>query len=258
MGVLHTHRWRGPVRTTRLQANALASDVSDRGASVHAIGLWLDGSHGGGRRTRTTTGSFVSSLGSRGATSRSTTTRGRLLPLRVREPVAGRWTAASTRSIRCRGAATNGTYLTLNGRYQFNTRIGVRRQRRLPGCSGGTIPGRSRRSATTRGRGLSAGCRSAARPTATRRAATPQQVALEHSWNMPAGTRLSTTLTATRDATGATRPVTRRRGSTFRRFGVGVLGGGDITSNVSVDANLQYNLLNLQRHPPPASTATSM
>ena len=35
--------------------------------------------------------------------------------------------------------------------------------------------------------------------------------------------------------------------STIRRFGVGVLGGGDITNNLSVDANLQYNLLSRGR-----------
>ena len=31
-------------------------------------------------------------------------------------------------------------------------------------------------------------------------------------------------------------------GSTIRRYGIGILGGGDITNNVTLDANLQYNL----------------
>ena len=71
-----------------------------------------------------------------------------------------------------------------------------------------------------------------------------EQVTLDHTWHMPAGTRLSTSLALTRDTTssysdgGRTLPA-----STVRRVGIGVLGGGDITNNLSVDANLQYNLI---------------
>jgi hypothetical protein len=71
-----------------------------------------------------------------------------------------------------------------------------------------------------------------------------QQVTLDHTWNMPAGTRLSTSLTATRDSTASsTNGDVTVPAVSFRRYAVGVLGGGDITNNLSIDANLQYNVL---------------
>ncbi len=72
------------------------------------------------------------------------------------------------------------------------------------------------------------------------------QIALSHTWNMPAGSRLSTSVAATRDTTQAVAPGAPDAAlvdTTFRRLGLGVLGGGDLTNNLSVDANLQYNVL---------------
>jgi len=64
---------------------------------------------------------------------------------------------------------------------------------------------------------------------------------------MPAGTRLATSISATRDATGSySNGETVIVGSTPRRVTFGLLGGGDIANNVSIDANLQYNVLSLK------------
>lgn len=227
---------------TRLQANVLTSDASSDGQSVRATGLWLDG--------RTLWNGITHNYGIF-----------RLEPglawgyQPINNDIEGAYYRFAYGNRRWQmdggidqlnsvsGRGSNGTYLTINGRYQINTRMAA-------GGNGGYLKNGSQYSALASAFGelsWSQGVSRLALSVATNNN-TPsndaQQLALEHSWNMPAGTRLSTTVTATRDATGDyTADGKVIAGSTLRRLGLGLLGGGDITSNVSVDANLQYNLL---------------
>lgn len=56
-------------------------------------------------------------------------------------------------------------------------------------------------------------------------------VTASQTWNVPAGTRLSTSVLAGRFDDG---------GSTSNQFGVSLLGGGDIARNLTLDANVQW------------------
>ncbi len=228
--------------TTRLQANFLASDASSDGQSVRANGIWLDG--------RTVWDRTIHNYGVF-----------RLEPgltwgyQPINNDIEGAYYRIAYQSLRWQmdggidqvnsvsGRGTNGTYLTLNGRYQLNTQMGV-------GGNGGYLKNGSQHAATASVYGDLLWSQGASRlqfsvldnnNVPSNRA---EQVALDHTWNTPVGTRLSTTLTATRDTTGSLSAgaITIPQ-STIRRFGIGVLGGGDITNNLSVDANLQYNLL---------------
>ena len=230
--------------STRLQANVLASDASTDGLSVRANGIWLDG--------RTVWAGLTHNYGVF-----------RLEPglawgyQPINNDIEGAYYRFAYSSLRWQmdggidlvdsvsGRGTNGTYLTLNGRYQLNTRMGL-------GGNGGYLKNGSQYAAQASVYGDLVWSQGVSRLqfSVLTNNNTPsndaQQISLDHTWNMPAGTRLSTTINATRDATGsyasgdATVP-----GSTLRRVGVGLLGGGDITNNVSLDANLQYNLLTL-------------
>ena len=229
---------------TRLQANMLASDASTEGQSVRANGIWLDG--------KTLWEGVTHNYGIF-----------RLEPglawgyLPINNDVEGayyRFAYANRRwqmdggvdyvdSVSGRGVS--GIYLTLNGRYQLDTRSGV-------GGNGGYLRNGSQYAAQGSAyvdRAWSQGLTRVQVNVLTNNntpSSDAQQISLDHTWNMPAGIRLSTTITATRDVTGSYPSGDRMiAGTTLRRIGVGVLGGGDITNSLSLDANLQYNLATL-------------
>ncbi len=231
--------WSGA--TTRLQANVLASDATSLGQSVRANGVWFDGMTVWDRAIHHY-GIF------------------RLEPglawgyLPINNDVEGAYYRIAYQSLRWQmdggvdrvysvsGRGNDGTFLTLNGRYQLNARMGV-------GGNGSYLSssGRNASSASVYGdlnwsqgsSRLQFGAASNNNVPSNR----AEQITLDHTWNMPVGSRLSTSLTATRDATGsASLGDLTLPGSTIRRLGIGVLGGGDITNNLSVDANLQYNV----------------
>jgi len=234
--------WTG--ETTRLQANVLASDASTEGASIRANGLWLDG------RTRAAGithhyGVFRLESGlTWGWQPINNDIEGayyRISYANRRWQVDGGIDQVNSIS----GTNGNGTYLTLNGRYQIDSRTGV-------GGNGGYLRNGDSHAtqASVYGDVVWSYGVSRLQFSTLRNNSVPrndaQQVTLDHTWNMPAGTRLATSITATRDRTGdntfgdVTIPA-----STLRRVGVGVVGGGDIANTVSLDANLQYNLLTL-------------
>ncbi|MEO8346967.1 MAG: hypothetical protein ABI607_14850 [Betaproteobacteria bacterium] len=232
--------WSGP--TTRLQANIVASDASSEGQAVRANGIWLDGRTVWDRTTHNY-GVF------------------RLEPgltwgyQPINNDIEGAYYRIAYQSLRWQmdggidqvnsvsGRGGNGTYLTLNGRYQLNTRMGL-------GGNGGYLKNGSQHAVSASAFGDLLWSQGASRlqfnlldnNNVPKNHA--EQVSLDHTWNTPVGTRLSTSMTATRDTTGSLTAgnLTLPR-STIHRLGVGLLGGGDITNNVSVDANLQYNLL---------------
>lgn len=232
--------WNGGL--TRLQGNFLASDASAGGQSVRANGLWLDG--------RTLWSGVTHHYGVF-----------RLEPgltwgyQPINNNIQGAYYRFAYQDLRWQvdggldkvyAVSSNGfdgTYYTINGRYQLTTRIGV-------GGNAGYIDsgGQNAWQATAFTDVVWSQGVSRVQVSVARNNNTPsndaEQVQLDHTWNMPAGTRLSTTLTATRDATSsAVNGDTVIPATTFRRYAIGVLGGGDITNNVSVDANLQYNVL---------------
>ncbi len=234
--------WTGTA--TRLQGNVLASDASTEGQSVRANGIWLDG--------RTLWAGVTHNYGIF-----------RLEPgltwgyQPVNNDVEGAYYRFAYSSLRWQldggvdyansvsGRGTSGTYLTINGRYQWNTRIGL-------GGNAGYLSNGGQRAAQATAFGDLVWSQGVSRLqlSVLTNNNTPsndaQQVSLDHTWNMPAGSRLSTTINATRDVTGAyTAGDTAYPRSTLRRVGIGVLGGGDITNSLSLDANLQYNLLTL-------------
>lgn len=234
--------WTGP--GTRLQANVLASDASTEGLSVRANGVWVDG--------RTFLAGVTHNYGIF-----------RLEPglawgyQPINNDLEGAYYRFAYSSLRWQldggvdyansvsGRGTSGTFLTFNGRYQWNTRIGL-------GGNAGYLKNGGQYAAQATAFGdlvWSQGVSRLQLSVLTNNNAPSndaQQVSLDHTWNTPAGVRLSTTITATRDATGSyAAGGTVTPGSTLRRLGVGVLGGGDITNNLSLDANLQYNLLTL-------------
>jgi len=228
--------------STRLQANVLASDASSDGASVRANGLWLDG--------RTLWGGIIHNYGVF-----------RLEPgltwgyQPINNNIQGAYYRMSYQDLRWQvdggidqvyginSAGSDGTFYTINGRYQLTTRIGI-------GGNAGYLnsAGQTAYQASVFGDLVWSQGSSRLQVSTAHNNNVPtndaQQISLDHTWNVPAGTRLSTSLIATRDSTGASSngdvtipPVT------FRRYAIGVLGGGDIANNVSIDANLQYNVL---------------
>ena len=239
-GAFASLAWNGA--TTRLQANLLASDANSLGESVRANGIWLDG--------RTVWDRAILHYGVF-----------RLEPglawgyQPINNDIQGAYYRLAYQSLRWQvdggidrvtsvsGRGTDGTFFTLNGRYQLNTRMGL-------GGSGSylTSSGQNASSASVYGDLLWSQGASRLQFGVLNNNNAPrthaEQVTLDHTWNMPAGTRLSTSLAATRDATaGAIVGDAVLPASTIRRLGIGVLGGGDITNNLSLDANLQYNLL---------------
>jgi hypothetical protein len=229
---------------TRLQANVLTSDASSDGLSVRANGVWLDG--------RTLSAGVTHNYGIF-----------RLEPglawgyQPINNDIEGAYYRFAYSSLRWQadggvdhansvsGRGTSGTFLTINGRYQWNTRIGL-------GGNAGYLKNGRLYAAQASGYADFVWSKGVSRLqlSVLTNNNTPsndaQQVSLDHTWNMPVGVRLSTMITATHDATGsylAGDTVNSR--STLRRLGVGVLAGGDITNNILLDANLQYNLLTL-------------
>jgi hypothetical protein len=231
--------WSGA--TTRLQANLLASDATSAGQSINANGVWFDGSTVWDRAIHHY-GIFRLEPGlAWGYQPINNDTEGayyRLAYQSLRWQVDG----GIDRVVSVSGLGTNATYLTLNGRYQLNARMGLGGNGSYLNSSGrnawsGSIYGDLNWSQGSSR--IQFGAASNDNVPSNQ----AQQVTLDHTWNMPAGTRLSTMLTATRDVTGsATAGDTTLPGSTIRRVGIGVLGGGDITNTVSLDANLQYNV----------------
>lgn len=231
--------WNGD--TTRLQANVLASDASTLGASVRATGLWLDGKTLWDKVTHNY-GVFRLEPGlTWGYQPINNDLQGayyRMAYQSLRWQVDGGVDYANSVS----GRGTSGTYVTLNGRYQFNSRMGL-------GGNGGYLSNGGQTASLVSAYGDLVWSQGASRLafSAARNNNVPasraEQVQLDHTWNMPAGTRLTTSLTATQDRTDTvTNGDATVPGSTLRRFGLGVLGGGDITNNLSLDANLQYNV----------------
>ena len=234
--------WNGG--STRLQANFLSSEASDSLASVNARGAWLDG--------MTTWNGMTHNYGIF-----------RLEPgltwgyQPINNDIEGAYYRGSYRSLRWQadggidritsvsGRGADGTFLTLNGRYQLSSRAGI-------GGNGGYLRASDRDAWSASVFGDVNGSMGSTRlqVSVARNDSVPpshaEQISLDHTWNVPVGMRLSTSLTATRDTTGSASiaavgaPVSE---STIRRLGIGVLGGGDIANNVSLDANLQYNLL---------------
>ena len=231
--------WTGA--TTRLQGNVLASDVTDQSASAHAVGIWLDGSTVADRYTHHY-GIY------------------RLEPgltwgyQPINNDIEGVYYRIAYQSLRWQmdggidqvnsvsGNGVNGTYVTLNGRYQLTMGLGF-------GGNGAWVHSGANDSWAASGfadyawsMGLSRMSFNAAMNHSTLDSHA-EQVGIDHTWIMPAGTRLSTSLAATRDTSQGNIPGTTSD-STFRRIGIGVLGGGDITDRLSLDANLQYNIVN--------------
>jgi hypothetical protein len=231
--------WNGP--STRLQGNVLASDADDSVASVRAVGVWLDGS--------TVSDRYTHHYGIY-----------RLEPgltwgyQPVNNDIEGAYYRLAYQSLRWQmdggidqvnsvsGRGSNGTYATLNGRYQVTTGIGL-------GGNGSylhsgiqdawTVSGFSDYAWSMGQSRLSfnaAGNHSALDSHA-------EQIGVDHTWNTPIGTRLSTSLAATRDVSQSVFAGATTEAS-LRSFGIGVLGGGDITDRLSIDANLQYNIQN--------------
>lgn len=227
--------------STRLQGNFLYSDASSNGASARGNGLWLDG--------RTLWAGATHHYGVF-----------RLEPglswgyQPINNDIQGAYYRIAYQSLRWQfdggidriasvsGRGNEGTFFTVNGRYQLTTRNGI-------GGNAAYLDNETADSWVVSGftdlvwsRGVSRLQLSFARNNAAP-VNDAQQAQLDHTWNMPAGTRLSTSLTLTREHTaGTTFNETYIPASTIRRFGIGVLGGGDIANNVSVDANLQYNV----------------
>jgi SdrD B-like domain len=234
--------WNGA--SSRLQLNFVSSEASDSLGSVNAQGLWLDG--------RTVWASMTHNYGifrmEPGLTWGYQPINNDIEGVYYRGNYQSlRWQADGgiDRITSVSGRGADSTYLTLNGRYQLSSRTGV-------GGNGGYLRNGDQDAWTASLYGDLNGSMGSSRlqVSIARNDNTPanraEQIALDHTWNVPVGTRLSTSLTATRDTTGGaadTSTGTPIPGSTLRRLGVGLLGGGDITNNVSLDANLQYNVL---------------
>lgn len=231
--------WNGG--STRLQGNVLASDANDGTTSVNAAGVWLDGSTVDDRYTHHY-GIY------------------RLEPgltwgyQPINNDIEGVYYRLAYQSLRWQmdggidqvnsvsGQGVNGTYVTLNGRYQATLAFGF-------GGNGTWMHTPSQDSWQASGfadyawsMGLSRFSFNAAMNHSTFDSHA-EQVGIEHSWNMPVGTRLSTSLAATRDTSQSAIPGIMNDTS-LRRFSIGVLGGGDLTDRLSIDANLQYNIAN--------------
>jgi hypothetical protein len=222
--------WTGD--STRLQANLVASDASDSLASRRAIGLWLDGN--------TTDSSYNHHYGIF-----------RLEPglawgyLPINNDIEGgyyrgaflspRWQADGgfdlVRSVSGNGAS--GFDVTGNARYQFTTRFGIGGNGMLVQASGHDAWTASTYADYVWAAGTSQLQGSVANDNGLA-ASRAYQLALSHTWNTPVGSRLSTSITTIRDTT---------QGMPLRTLGLGLVGGGDLGNNLSLDANLQYNLL---------------
>lgn len=228
--------------STRLQGNLLFSDASSGGQSVRANGLWLDGRslwegvthhYGVFRLEPGLTWGYQP----------------------INNNIQGGYYRAAYQSLRWQidggidrvytvnGNGSDGTFYTINGRYQLTTKVGVGGNASYLNSTGqnswlGSIYSDLLWSqGSTRLQG-----------SATRNSSIPstdaEQITLDHTWNVPAGTHLSTSLTATRNNTASiTNGDVTIPALTYRRYGIGLLGGGDITNNVSVEANLQYSLV---------------
>lgn len=59
------------------------------------------------------------------------------------------------------------------------------------------------------------------------------QLQLEHTWPLPVGTRLSTSLLVSNETAASS--------GNIRRAGISILGGGDITEKFSIDSNLRWD-----------------
>ena len=232
--------WSGA--TTHLQANVLASDATSLGESVRANGVWFDGATVWDRAIHHY-GIFRLEPGlAWGYQPINNDVEGayyRIAYQSLRWQVDGGIDSAYSVS----GRGNHGTFVTGNGRYQLNARMGV-------GGNGSYLRSGNRNASTASAYGDLNWSQGSSRLqfSAASNDNVPsnqaEQITLDHTWNMPVGARLSTSLTATRDVTGsASVGNLTLPGSTIRRLGLGVLGGGDITNNLSIDANLQYNVL---------------
>jgi hypothetical protein len=234
--------WNGD--NTRLQGNLLASSANDTVDSINAVGVWLDGSTNWNGTTHNY-GIYRLEPGlTWGYQPVNNDIQGvyyRLAYQTLRWQVDG----GIDRVISLSGRGVNGTYATANGHYQATTTLGL-------GGNGTYLHGGNQDSWT--GSAFADYFWSMGSSRVEVSAASnnnivesrASQVSLSHTWNMPAGSRLSTSVAATRDTSQAATPGSPDAAlfdTTFRRLGLGVLGGGDLTNNLSVDANLQYNLL---------------
>jgi len=227
---------------TRLQGNVIASDASSGGETVRANGVWLDG--------RTLWAGATHHYGVF-----------RLEPglawgyQPINNDIQGAYYRVAYQSLRWQfdggvdrvtsvsGRGSEGTYFTANGRYQATTRIGVGGNAAYLDGGGRDAWSGSAFTDVLWSQGASRVQLSFAGNSGSP-ATDAQQINLDHTWNVPAGTRLTTSLTATREYTASqVLGNTTAPAYTLRRIGVGVLGGGDVTNNVSVDANLQYNVV---------------
>ena len=232
--------WSG--ESTRLQGNLLSSDASSGDQAVRANGLWLDG-HSLWAGAVHHYGVFRLEPGlTWGYQPINNNIQGGYYRIAY-QSLRWQMDGGIDRIYTVNGNGSDGTFYTINGRYQLTTKVGVGGNASYLNSTGqnswlGSLYGDLLWSmGSTRLQG-----------SATRNNSIPstdaEQVTLDHTWNMPAGSHLSTSLTVTRDSTTSiTNRDTTIPASTFRRYGIGVLGGGDITNNVSVEANLQYNLV---------------
>ena len=197
--------WNGD--TTRLQANVVASDASTAGESVRATGIWFDG--------RTVWDKAIHHYGIF-----------RLEPglawgyQVINNDLQGAYYRISYQSLRWQvdggvdhatsvsGLGTTGTYYTLNGRYQLNSRMGL-------GANGSylsTDGGRNASLVSAYGDLIWSQGASRLQVSAASNNNVPssqaEQIQLDHTWNMPAGMRLTTSLTATRTPRRAPRSRT--------------------------------------------------
>jgi hypothetical protein len=233
--------WNGD--TTRLQGNLLSSSANNSVDSINAVGVWLDGS--------TLWNGYTHNYGiyrlepglTWGYQPVNNDIEGVYYRLAYQSQ---RWQldGGIDRVISLSGRGVNGTYATANGHYLLTTTTGI-------GGNGTYLHAGSQNSWTGSAYVDYAWSLGASRAEVSAAAnnniveSRAEQVAFSHTWNMPVGSRLSTSIAATRDTTqGSLGPSDVALASTpFRRLGLGVLGGGDLTNYLSVDANLQYNLL---------------
>lgn len=230
--------------TTVLQLNVLASDASSEGPSTRANGVWFDGRTVWDRTTQHY-GIFRLEPGlTWGYEPINNDVEGgyyRFNYQSLRWQVDGGIDRATSIS----GHGSEGTYVTLNGRYQLTSRFGL-------GGNGAYLHGNASDSWSSSvfadlswSLGQShVGLSTAQSHTAPRTRG--EQVELSHNWNTPAGVWLTTSLTGTSDtsdATGSLSDGSLMAGKTVRQLSIGVLGGGAIANNLSLDANLQYNVV---------------
>ena len=194
--------WSG--ENTRLQGNVLASTANDSVDSINAVGLWLDGA--------TLWNGYTHNYGIY-----------RLEPgltwgyQPVNNDIQGVYYRLAYQSLRWQidggidrvtsvsGRGVNGTYATANGHYQLTTTLGL-------GGNGTYLHGGNQDSWTGSAFADYFWSMGSSRVEVSAAAnnnivdSRASQIALSHTWNMPAGSRLSTSVAATRDTTQAVAP----------------------------------------------------